>query len=683
MSNESSMRARGGRALHLLDALAGLLIAGSAGVWLTSWNLAQSTSADSLFLPTLFQDVQAQGLGALKTWHYGSSSFAVPDVFLFAVVWTLFPHFKLAIPAYAGAITATTAAALWLVLKPPRRASFAAFSATFYLLTALYLALMGVEIKYVLFGWIRFAVLSAHHYGNIVNTLLALAVFLWWRSAPSPRRLGALALVVFGGVASDVLLVFTFVPAALIVDVWLRDSTLLQYVRKRWSLPASFALAATLAITGDTLLNPLSPLRAPGGAKLSAFTAFRNFVDVRFGTRPQVIESAAIVAFIVVGVVVALRARRAARRNDQTPEAREAHQRRAAIHSFFVLAIGCNVGATIATGKYSGFEVDRYVLTLVFFPLFIGFGLAAVRLAEAFPRPGLSTVGLALAGLVSLWIAKGRARFDLVAPPYVACIQRLGLDGSAGLVSYWLAKPLLMFTDRRVQVIQINADGRLYTNLVNDRWAAQDWFGGGTTPQLRFALMAADEEHGRMVDGSVPFANDGVTLDPSRIRRAYGPPDAVARCNGATFWTYRAGQLVGLEPTPAGGLVTLPLRLRASRPEFALGRAIEDNDGIRATGEDGNVLYGPYLTLPAGRYGARWSGRRLDARGKIAFDVFVVGNPVPLAQALVDLGEIAASQHELVTLHFVLNTLTSGIETRVFGQGGAQFSLEELVIDHE
>ena len=670
------------RVVRLLDLVGGLLVAGSLGLWLMTWNLAQATGADPLFLPTVFQDVHAQGLGALRTWHYGSSSFAVPDVLLFAVAWFFSPHFQDAIPAYAGAVAAASVGALWLALKPSR-ASFAVFSATFCAATAAYIELMRrFVMPYNVVGWYRYAALSAHHYGNIVNVLLALAVFLWWRSAPSPRRLATLTIVVLVGVLSDLLFVVTFVPAAVLVDLWLRDGSVLQYVRKRWALPVSFALATILGIAGDAAVNPLSPLRAPGGPKQGALSALGHFVEVRFSTRPQANESLLLIAAFVFIIVVATRARRDSRRGDLAVADRAILERRAAVHAFLLLSVVCDVGATIAMGKYTGFEVDRYILPLAFFPLFSVFGLLGMSVAERVPPRVPVLSALALAGLLSVWMAKARCRFESVEPPYVACIERLGLGATAGFAPYWVAKPLLVFSERRVQVVQVLPEGRLYSNLVNDRWAAQDWFGGGSAPQLRFALMATDETHGKMVDGSAAFENDGMALDPAAMRRGYGQPDSVRICNGATFWTYRAGQLAGHEPIPVAGLVNLPLHLRATHASLSLGHAVVEDDQVRATGEEGTVLFGPYLSLPPGRYRARWSGTGLARSGTIAFDVAAVGNPVPLARAVVDLSAPTAGP-DLVTLHFELPRLTNGVETRVFALDGAKFALDGMVLERE
>jgi hypothetical protein len=666
------------RIFTFLDAVAGASLAFAAGVWLTGWNMDLLTNADALFLPALFEDLDVGGLGVLRTWHFGSSTFLFPDVALFAATWALTPHYAKVIPAYAGLISTASVFAVWAVFRRAKPMSIAVFSATFVSGIAFVFALLSVLTStHVLRKWWDSFVVPAHHYGNVVTTLLGFAIYLWWRDGrTSTRRLALLAFTTAAGVLSDLLFTLTFVAPVLAVDLLLSWSV---PRKSRWTpllLPSVLGAASLLGSGLDALMNPLSPLRG-AGQKIGAFASIWGFVAARLESREERLGTLVRATLVVWAVVVAIRAPRGNAAADRT----SSFSRWAVAHWLIIASIASSVLGATLSGKYHDGTSDRYILAFGFFPLFGIFGYYAARIAEAFTPKRMTSLSLLMLGIVTGGVALHGNWIEAAKPQFVHCVENLGLSGTAGLAPYWLAKPLIVFSQRRIQAVQVTASGEPYGNVSNDRWTSEDWFGGAPEPQVRFALMAGDATQRKMLDGTVAFQDNGHALEPSAIRRLLGEPQEVRHCEGgATVWLYKAKAVEGRLPLPSGGLVRFPLRLRADHGQLRYGPAAEIvNDQVRSNGHAGIVLFGPYLAVPAGEYRIRWFGRALGPSGTAAFEVAIGG--AGLEKQAVELRDVSESHSELAVLDFELPRPARDLETRVFSHGGARFQLDEILIE--
>jgi hypothetical protein len=653
----------------VLDVLAGASLAFAGGVWLTGWNMGLITNADALFYPALFQDIAVSGFGVLRTWHFASSSFLFPDVLLYAAIWFFAPHFGKSIPIYAGLIAVATVLAVWSVFRRGKRASYAMFSAAFVGGTTLvYAALSLLTSTHVLRKWWDSFVVPVHHFGNVINTLLGFAIYLWWREARASRmRLALLALSVGIGAFSDLLFTLTFVGPVLAVDFLLIWG---QAGRSKWAslvLPGVFGAMCILASAVDAAFNPLSPLRGSSN-KLDVLTSVSAFFAARLASPEERYGALLRVALLVGMAALVIRAR-------------SRGESRSALALFLMLtSIVTTVAGATVTGKYLDGSSDRYVLTFGFFPLFGILGYGAIRISEAAVARWMSVPALVV-GCLATYLAVRANPVEAAKPPYVECIEKAGLTRTAGLAPYWLAKPLIVFSDRRIQAVQVTATGMAYGNVTNDRWVAEDWFGQAAAPPLRFALMASDAYQSQMLDGSIPFQETGKVLDPKSIRQLLGAPREVHRCDdGATLWLYSPEATAGRGPLPNGGLVRFPLNLRAEHGLLRRGIACaSDGDGVRSNGEDGTVLFGPYIGVPAGEYRLRWFGRILAPSGTVIFDVAAGGKSI--AEQPIALREVNAERTGLVVLDFTLREMARDLETRVFAHDGARLQLDELVIE--
>ncbi len=675
MKTDASVR----RLSSLIDVVAGLLVASSLGLWILSNVTAAATNADALLLPALAQDLVIEGPKVLHGWHYASSPFVFPDFLGFALSWLVTRRFDEAINGYAALQGLLTVLAVWFVFRPRRDASFAVFSVAFavggVLLTAVACLFGTSAILYG--GWQVFVALSVHHYGNCINSVLALAVYLWWRRDPTWRRLGVLALVVFLFVGSDLLFLTSFPAAIVVADYWVEGGSPFRWLRRRWTVFLALLLPSLLVMVVDAAVNPLSPLK-PGGPppSIKPAEALRIFLNVRFQSGWQTTETAIRALLLVLLVVLAVRARRRAKADG------DARAERIALSlAYLVLGVLTSVGAAIITCKYTEAALERYICPLGFFPVYGALGLLAALVADRAPRRNEVSAGVGLVGLGSLAFAHSRTRYDEIAP-YAKCAEDLGLDHTAGIAPYWLAKPLMVFTGRRIQAIQTDGQGDPYGNVTNDQWVSQDWFGGGTEPNIRFALMAADELHSEMADGRTPFKNDGNDLNPAVIRERFAPPDQILHCSGGTFWIFKEGAMKGRAPFANGGWLSFPMHIRATHPQLPHPDSVVEADHLRVI-RNGTAVFGPMFTLDRGDYRVTWYGHPLGTQGRIHFDILADGVLQPGSDRVLPLASIDPAKAELVSIDFHLEKKTRPMDFRVFADDGALFTLDELVVERK
>jgi hypothetical protein len=135
-------------------------------------------------------------------------------------------------------------------------------------------------------------------------------------------------------------------------------------------------------------------------------------------------------------------------------------------------------------------------------------------------------------------------------------------------------------------------------------------------------------------------------------------------------------------PLAGGKQLRFPLRLPAKHAALRRAAAVATADGLAATGEEGTVVYGPYVRMPAGRYAVRWIGGRAGAAsGEIRFDVTANGRDV-LALRTIATGELPQGDRaELVALDFDLPRETPAVELRVFSHRGGTVVLHEVIVE--
>ncbi len=163
------------------------------------------------------------------------------------------------------------------------------------------------------------------------------------------------------------------------------------------------------------------------------------------------------------------------------------------------------------------------------------------------------------------------------------------------------------------------------------------------------------------------------------------PPELERFTVGDTYEVYvyrRAGASFAWLDLPVrdGELATFPMRLAAAHLQLVPSEATVSGTELNATGNEGTVVYGPYIELPKGRYTATWIGRRVESPGNLEFKVTANGrNLVP--PTFHAAAQLPAQRGELTRVSFVIGPRRSNIEFPVTSGGGARVSLHELVIE--
>lgn len=134
-------------------------------------------------------------------------------------------------------------------------------------------------------------------------------------------------------------------------------------------------------------------------------------------------------------------------------------------------------------------------------------------------------------------------------------------------------------------------------------------------------------------------------------------------------------------PIHDGDELRFPLRLPATHLAFHRGGVALEAGQLVATGEPGNVIFGPYLRLPRGAYRVVWHGSAVASPGELTFTVAAdLGRDV-LARATVPASAIGKDHATLVELTFSIDRTRETVEFPIQSAGGARVSLDDLVIE--
>ncbi len=139
-------------------------------------------------------------------------------------------------------------------------------------------------------------------------------------------------------------------------------------------------------------------------------------------------------------------------------------------------------------------------------------------------------------------------------------------------------------------------------------------------------------------------------------------------------------------PIPDGEDLRMPMRMKAAFPQLRRVKGEAAGDRVTASGEEGCVVFGPYIDVPKGNYVVRWIGSVSEPKGAVGFDVtvkdLVTGKPDVVIERSAEANLLPqTSGGELVRLELSFDRPVHELEARVFSRGGAKVTLEELVLE--
>jgi hypothetical protein len=341
---------------------------------------------------------------------------------------------------------------------------------------------------------------------------------------------------------------------------------------------------------------------------------------------------------------------------------------------FVCVAAIAQLGAVLGPLVLGNLLLDSHSIRYIAPSLFVVSGLAIVVALEQAPaRPWARRATIAFAAFVPLLavFAFGRLVGDYRRPPrhdsQVALADAARSRGlSHGFATYWNANVVTLLARGGARSCPVNFAERVLPYRFGtdvtcfDRAAMPD----------RFFVAALPEER----DDAARAA--AATFGPELERFTAG--DFEVR----VFRTDQASPTWLLPPVDEPKPLRFPLRVAAAHPQMRHDKATVQGTRVESTGEDGTIVFGPYVDLPKGRYRVRWRGRVLSSPGELDFDVVASGGAATLARRSAHAADLAdGGEGDLVTMEIEADAPAKGVEARVFARGGARIVLTALVIE--
>lgn len=532
------------------------------------------SSADELTLPAYYDDL-VRGLSDSQGWHFSAAHHYVPDFVVYALFRFVTGDFRQSL-ALVGVVQPLALFivgwALYRTVGGRDETTFALLCGTWWLALVTYATWLAPGPFLEFFGY---SVALAFHFGPYLTALFGFLLYLWYIRSGRVLLLAGSCLLLVLVTASDLWFMLYF------------------------ALPA-LGTAAVLALRAPRGAGrQLTYLFATGAASLGAFFIYQQITPAsqNYISSFQIsasLDSAGILAgnvwqalwanpfFIGVFVLLpltllvgylgfrtaGLATPPVASQNEAATEpgslAGHCADARTDLDRLLLFGgLSCLTTAAFTFGfhLYVDAAAIRYFHPLIYTPtliILIGLGWVLEQRARQHVLLVRRALAIAITGMaLSLTAAQPRlAPVEVFPPPdYVACFDHLG--ASAGLAEYWQAKPLLMYSDRRLQVVAIESQGSAYLWGANAAWYTESWIRPGEPPAYSFILMKG--------------------LDPAAISARYGAPDRVVGCADTEIWFYR-------QPN------RLFTRLRESSAELQDPKTPAQSPGSRVGGRDGPNL---------------------------------------------------------------------------------------------
>ena len=237
-----------------------------------------------------------------------------------------------------------------------------------------------------------------------------------------------------------------------------------------------------------------------------------------------------------------------------------------------------------------------------------------------------------------------------------------------GFATYWNANLVTLLANERTKTCPVFVGDE---GIVPQKWNIDtSCFDRARLPGTIYVVAAAEER--ALVAKAIAIA-----LPPPVERFMVGESFEV------TIFDITSQPLRWLDlPLPVGAALRFPLHISALNPSVRRAAVSETADGLAATGDEGTLVYGPYLRLPKGAYRVRWIGTGESSVGGVLFDVSIEGGREVVAVRKRPAAELAGIRHgEVVSLDFDLPKDTAGVELRIFGYGGATLAVHEAVVE--
>lgn len=479
------------------------------------------SSADELTLPAYYDDLR-RGIEYSQGWYFSAARHYVPDFVVYALFRWITGNFRHAL-ALVGVIQPlawfAVGQALYRAVGGRSGGTFTLLFCTWWAALVAYATWFAPGLLLEFFGY---SVALAFHFGPYLTALAGFLLYLWYiRTGRTILLLGSCATLVLV-VASDLWFMLYFAIPAL-------GTAGIAFLRSSGRSPRQLVYGLT---TGAALLVAFLVYQQITPASQNYISRFSLGKSIQaVGILAGDVEQALAVDPVFVGVFVLLplgigliivAARAGSARFFRSPWPPVGGDGLTALFLFAGVSWLATAMFTFGFHLYVDYAAMRYLHPLIYTPtllVLITLGLAIERRAPKRLRATRGGLAMAVATMtVSIIVAQPALAPAAVfpSPEYVSCFD--GMGTAAGLAEYWQAKPLLMYSDRRLQVVSIETTGAAYLWGANATWYTDSWIHPGEPPAFRFILMKG--------------------LDPSAITTRYGAPDRIAGCADTEIWFY-------------------------------------------------------------------------------------------------------------------------------------------------
>jgi hypothetical protein len=521
-------------------------------------------NADSLFLPGMFNDIFAKG-GQFSDWYRPRASFFFPDYAIFGLAYWLSPDLFGQVMLYGLFQTVLVIAAVWLIARAAVGAHVAATTA---LVSGalVWLALnAGQPFVYIL--------ASVFHYGAFLVSLFVVGLWLLLhdpaRRTGRPMLLAAMAALVFAGtVSNSMFLILCVVPLA---GTAVAEVLLTRRLSLKRQLPLVAVLAAGVVgyVVDMKMAGPSGHFSGVIDPTKFAYNftyslgLFRNAI----AAWPPLAALWIFYAGIVVYAIVRLAKRDEAHRG--------AHW--LALYSFMSAACCLSVFTLIT---YLWPPQSRYFTAAMTWPVIVvGVFVASHWRRAIAPLAAAGTAAAALSiGVGTYAMAQGNELGTHYTLAENACIDN-ALEGAGlrnGIANYWDARVVQLPSRLNLNIAQYSRDFYPMHWITSKRYFKA---------RYDFAILS-DYDPG-----------DKISVDA--VLRLNGQPEQIVNCGTSKLYLYGKDRLrVGKFDSPGDsyrwGACELPTVI--GQKTAACGMRKQDEK------QAGPLSFGPYATLPAGRY---------------------------------------------------------------------------------
>jgi len=383
---------------------------------------------------------------------------------------------------------------------------------------ALLFCLASMADSDVLLGaWLGAMATISIHFGAVVGAVAALGFLMAYLREGRARDFVAFVILAGACSISDALFMVWFCAPVIAV-------LFLSYARARAAVREKAGLAV-VALLGGAVLSRL--IQARVNVATSPFLKHISLAAIGKAGRVELLSFAhggmaghvfyVLLLGLVMGCVVFWIKDFGKNRGGDDGPAVE----RLAVYMIAACAVAALV-APVMLALFLDYLGTRYLVMALYLPMIGVACLAALWLErqswwETLPffKAGLAGVGLLVIGWAHPAYSVPKA---ISVPALIGCLP----DGeAAGLASYWQARPITLFSGRRLQVSALKENGDGYWLIANRHWFLRAFAAPDRMLEFRFIVM------------------DGLQRDS--IREKYGAPARRVVCGGIEIWFYEAG----------------------------------------------------------------------------------------------------------------------------------------------